>query len=91
MLGTTVRIVAAEDPETCKQGRRQARTARAALSFFALRPWEWVVVGVVASAVVIVNKAVIHDRGSSWGSLLMVSFYAGVAVTHAARWVWRRH
>lgn len=54
-------------------------------------PWEWLVVGAIASTIVIVNKAVIHDRGSSWASLLMLSFFTGVAVSHFVRWMRRRH
>lgn len=91
MTGTTVRVVATDDPKTREQRRAQPPSARGTLSFFALRPWEWAVVGVVASIIVIVNKAVIHDRGNSWATLLVVAFFAGVALSHSARWVRRRH
>lgn len=86
----TVRDVTADGPESPEAGRSHAPAARAPLVLFDLRPWEWIVVGVVAATIVIVNRAVIHDRGNSWASLLVLSFFAAVVVGHAIRWV-RRH
>lgn len=83
--------MAADDSETRKQGDAQASAAQTALSFFALRPWEWVIAGVVTSMIVIVNKAVIHDRGNSWATLLVLSLFAGIVVSHSARCMRERH
>ena len=48
---------------------------------------QWVVVVAVALTIVVVNKAVIHDRGSSLASLGMVAFFVGLAAAHLAGWV----
>ena len=58
---------------------------------FDFRPWEWLTIGAIGLTIVIVNKAVIHDRGNNRAGLLLVSFYVGVVICHAGRWVRRRN
>ncbi len=58
--------------------------------FYRLRRSEWVAVALVAIGIMGVNKLVMHDTGSTWSSLTLVSFYAGLLAVHGWRKVLRR-
>lgn len=52
---------------------------------FDLRPGEWLLVGSWTALVVLVNKAVIHDTGSTWPMLVLLGSWARVALVHLGR------
>ena len=48
---------------------------------------EWAVALVVAVLIVVVNKAVVHDTGNTWGTLVILSIAAGILATLGGSWV----
>jgi hypothetical protein len=60
-------------------------------SSFDLDRGEWWFLASVVAVLVVIDKLVVQDHGSTWASLVLVSGAIGLGLIHGRRWLRRRH